>query len=339
MTELDELRLRFVDRLLIKALKVSELAQISRLEVMMRRRLGVEWDKLAAEASRTAGAAAQAASGDVADRVADEVDAVMKRWAKRVTPQFVADAEKIYRLGREAGWKKGTGRTDAKLLQPRPSRPGTEDVRKQEGPAVLLDFDLVDEQALGSLRRNQTFWIGVHYDKNVSMLVRETARDVVEEGLGREAAGRKMRAEVGRTLRIVETPERWRGTDKQYFEMLAANAATVGRVHGQLKSFSDLGILRLVIVDVGDERECQRCSHMGGKIFEVPRSMDQMRAEIAADAPDDIRSLHPWPSLSTLLEISPRSGPVGFKDAEALAEAGISVPPYHGSCRCTIDVA
>lgn len=305
----------------------------------MRRRLGAEWDKLAAEASRTAGAAAQAASGDVADRVADEVDAVMKRWAKRVTPQFVADAEKIYRLGREAGWKKGTGRTDAKLLQPRPPRPGTEEVRKQEGPAVLLDFDLVDEQALSSLRRNQTFWIGVHYDRNVSMLVRETARDVVEEGLGREAAGRKMRAEVGRTLRIVETPERWRGTDKQYFEMLAANAATVGRVHGQLKSFSDLGFVQYTWVDTGDERECSRCAHMSGKLFSVPRGMDQMRREIESEQPDDIRTIHPWLSLGRILEISPRPGPVGREDAKALEDLGIALPPLHGAGRCTIDVA
>lgn len=328
-----------LDELLIKALKISELSQISRTEVMMRRRLGVAWSKLAAQASRAAGSAAQASAGDVADRVGDEVDEIMGRWSGQVTERFVADTEKIYRLGREAGWKKGTGRSDASLLVTRPSRPRTDEVRKQEGLAVLLDFDLVDEKALASLRRNHTFWLGVHYDQNVSGLVRDTARDVVEEGLGRQAAGRKMAAEMRRTLKTLETPTGWRGTDKQYFEMLAANASTVGRVHGQLKSFNDLGFDKYVWIDTGDERECARCSHMGGKIFEVPRGMDQMRAEIEAEHPDDIRTIHPWLGLAQIKAASPRPGPVGAKDAKALQDLGIALPPLHGSGRCSIDVA
>ena len=48
------------------------------------------------------------------------------------------------------------------------------------------------------------------------------------------------------------TPGGFVGTEKQYFEGLVSNAMTVGRVYGQMRSFSQIGITRYEMTKLRD---------------------------------------------------------------------------------------
>jgi len=220
---------------------------------------------------------------------------------------------------------------------------------------ALPTFDVVDTAAAGALVDRQVFWIGRHYDDNISQSIRDTARgSLIEAGTNRQRAGELMQQRVAENLSHVRTPRGWHGTQAQYFEGLAANAATVGRVHGQMRSFIDLGITKYEIRHPSDSRTCRVCAHMDGKVFTVAQGAQQMQQELAiAEIPgqspeeyrDAVKAVHPWiqdsnRGMEKLNNIgSGLPGKQGPADAQAYAEAGLSLPPYHYRCRCTVDVS
>lgn len=210
-------------------------------------------------------------------------------------------------------------------------------------PAAVPRFDVVDANAARALGDRQVFWIGEHYDDHLSELISETANETLVTGGGsRRAAAVAMEERVRRALGTVRYPGGFSGSGAQYMEGLAANAATVARAYGQLRSFAQIGITKYTIVNPNDSRTCPTCAYMDGKVFEVQQGLDQIRAEQAAREPNDIRRAHPWLKLGALRAISPTPGRVtgraGARDSGKLAAAGQALPPYHFKCRCAVDI-
>lgn len=325
------------DTVLAKALGLSETAQIARRESRLRVFMLAAWEKRARGA--TARGAAVAARGGTASAVESAVDRAMRPWKKDVNPRMDAAVEDIYRLARTAGWKKATGQTTASLTYNTPNLTEVLKAKPRAGFSVLPSFDLVDEAAVDALQGHQVFWIGDHYDENISKAIAGSAREaIVEAGKDKAAAGRLVKEALVVELGRVVTPGGFHGSVTQYFEMLSANAATVSRVHGQLNSFIRVGATRLEVVNPRDSRTCPICSHMDGKIFTVEQGAVQLGNELAAKSPDDIKKAHPWIGVARMKALAPTAGKAPAAQAGRLAKAGFSLPPYHGRCRCTIDI-
>lgn len=332
------IRLAASDLLIAKALKLSEVAQIARAEVRLRELLEAKWDKHAANATKQASTMAR--QGKSASQIAAAIRKEMQKWAEEITNTFNAEVAGVYRNARVAGYKKAHRTTAASLQY---NTPSTAKVVKAKVEA-LPSFDVVDDAAVQSLEEHNTFWIGEHYDKNLSNSIRDTTRKtMVEAGASPAAAGKLMAQRVKDMLGKVVTPTGFIGTSKQYFEGLVANAMTVGRVYGQMRSFAEAGIRRYTIVNPGGSRMCEVCAHLQGKTFELEQGLKQIETELQIDDPKGIKKAHPWVSLKQLKEVSPNSGRLKGKaatsDSAALAKAGFSLPPYHFKCRCTVDIA
>jgi len=345
------LGLRVSDRMITKVLRISELSQMARAEVRLRSLLSARWDARAAQAATIA--AKMASQLKPAKDITSAVDEIMGGWAKDVEDIFLVEMRQFYRLGRILGHKKAHRQITRQLRYDVPDEsPGTkvpklatvEDVTKAAVKAELLPaFDVVDDEALAALQKNQKFWIGSHYSKNVADEIGKVTRDtMIAAGKDRKVAGKLMHERLKAVLGTVKTPAGFKGTSSQYFEGLVANAATVGRVHGQMSSFMSIGITRYKIVNPGGSRICPVCAHLNGTVFETRWGAEQMGAELAAKKPEDIKRLHPWRSLKQVKEIAPKSGAerggaIG-KQEKGLADAGMSLPPYHYRCRCNVDV-
>lgn len=328
--------LRVSDEMVAKVLAISEVAQIARAEVRSREYLHAKWQARADQATKTA--AALAAKGRPADKVEGAVHQIMERWAGDVTDAFTSEMEGVYRLARVAAYRKAALRTPESLQYDTPSF--TDVTKGKKVVKVVPKFDLADQGSIAALKEHQVFWIGDHYKKNVSDNVAKTAREViVEAGGNRAKAGALMSDRLAGTLAAVEVPGAFIGTSKQYFEGLTANAATVARAHGQLRSFADIGASAYTIVNPNDERTCDFCSHMDGKVFKLKQGLDQMHAELKAKNPKQVRAAHPWIGSKALRAISSKAGHAGSKDADALAAAGQAMPPFHFRCRCTVDIS
>lgn len=316
------------DEMVAKALKVKELARIARAETRLREYLAASWRTRASKAVDRAVAAAT--SGKSATKVERAVANAMAPWEDTAISALNRATASIYKLGRQVGWRKGSGATKDSLQY-------ESEVKKASDP--FPGFDVYDENAVEALDNFNMFWVSGHYSRTVSATIAEVVRDaLVKSGGDLKEAGRLIREALERELGKIKLPGGFIGSADAYFEGLAANAATVARVYGQLRSFEQAGVRELEIVNPMDLHTSEFCEHMNGKVFTVEQARAQIDAELAATTPEAFKKAHPWVSVDELHDISPKPGNVGDADAAALAAAGIGLPPYHWRCRTTIDV-
>lgn len=324
------------DRQIAKALVLTEVAQIARTEVRMREFLTAKWRVRADQSAKRAGAIF--AGGGTLSAGYAAIDKIMGRWDEEVAPRYGKDIEDVYFLARDAGWKKANGQTSASLQYSTPNF--TEQLekvekakRKKRVAQSKPSFDLFDEQAVLQLQDDQMLWIGLHYEKNVRDSIREAVKPGLIEGLGRVEAGKKVSEALSKQLRKVTVPGGFNGTDAKYFEGLAANTATAGRVRGQVRSFVDIGVTRYEIVNPMDVRTSAICQFMNGRIFTIPEATSMIQSESGATDPEQVKNAHPWMSQANASKIHGAGGD------RALAKAGLALPTYHFRCRTTVDIS
>jgi len=329
--------LSYSDEAVAKALMVSEVAHIARVESRMREYLLSKWRLRAEQAAKKAGGVYKS-TGSLKASFAS-VDKIMNKWDEEVALRFGKDIEEIYKLARNAGWKKANGQTSASLQYAMPNF--TEELEgkvkkakvKRRLAAVKPSFDLFDEQAVMQLQDDQMLWIGVHYDKNVRDTVRESVKPGVVQGVSRIEAGRRVSEAVLKQLTKVTVPGGFNGSDAKYFEGLAANTATNSRVRGQLRSFVDVGVTRYEIVNPMDNRTSPICVEMNGKVFTVREGASLISKVSGATNPEQVKEAHPWVSVGEARKIYKSGG------ERALAKKGLCLPPYHFRCRSTVDIS
>ena len=313
------------DELISKATGLSEISQIARAELRLRKFLELKWNRRKKQAIEKA--VSMAKKLEKHGKISKSIGTIMNQWAVDVTKTFNAEIANVYKLARKAGYKKASGKTKASLQFNVVKTHTMVNTQKAE---IAIDFDLIDEGAMEAFSENNVFWIGEHYNKNISDSIRDVTKEVmIEAGASPKVAGRLMAEAAKKKLEIFSTPGGFHGTEKQYFEGLTANAMTVGRVYGQLRSFAQIGVTKYTIVNPGGSRICDVCAAVVGKAFTIQQGLDQISKEFKAKKPEDIKNIHPWTSDVSL---------VSGKSASSLSAAGFSLPPYHFKCRCTIDV-
>lgn len=327
--------------LVLKAAGVPELATLAAHEIALGNDLLAAHKKAATDAIR-AGVGALGTSDRPATEkeVARVIETIEGTYNEGFTPAATVlmgrEVPVFYRLARNVAWKKATGQVRARLLV-EVKKAGEEKI-----PAhVLPVFDLVDEKAVKALVNHQIFWIGDVYHDLFSDGIATTAREtMIESGLGRREAGKLLAEKLGKES-FFETmpPTGWKGNARDYYKMVAGNAATTARATGSVHSFEKLGVSRIIFYAVGDERTCNRCGLLDGKVFPISAAGNQVKAMLAARSPTGIRGAHPWHTESFFdsLGISPGKGTAG--EIEVLIAARITMPPLHGACRCNLDVA
>jgi hypothetical protein len=326
--------IRASDVVLAKAVALSELALMAKAEIRLRQYLAAVWNNNSKKAIGIAVKCAYQMKNHT--YISDLISEAMSSWKRDVMPTFNVEVRQVYRLARIIGYKKANRDTSASLQFNTPHETGVLKAKMSAMPT----FDIVDDEAIKALEDNNTFWVGGHYSRNVSSSISKATKDVmIKAGNSPKVAAEIMRTSIAKTLEEVATPRGFIGTSNQYFEGLVANAMTVARVQGQLRSFADVGIRRYTIVNPGGSRICEVCAHMQGKTFTLEQGLKQTEIEFSSNEPDDIRTFHPWLGLGDMKKISPNPGDKGDGDSKALAEAGLSLPPYHYRCRCTIDVS
>lgn len=335
-------KLELADALVIKALKISELTQMARIETRLREFMHAKWVVRSKKAIARAGSMAE--KGKSVEAVVDAINKIMEPWPNDVVPTYKRSVRQVYRLGREVAWKRGTGKITGEqaLTFSTENFSGGQTIIKavDDLPVELFPgFDVIDEQAVQQLNGHNVFWVGEHYNNNVSSSIAGTVRDtMVKEGVSRVVAGEALRIALRKQFGIVNIPGGYTGSSKSYFEGLTANSATVARVAGQVRSFDQLDIVELEVVNPMDKRTSPQCQHMNGKVYTVEQAKTQLGSLMSASNPNDVKTIQPWLNIGEMKAISPKAGFQGKADADALAKIGIALPPYHFRCRTTVDM-
>jgi len=264
-----------------------------------------------------------------AEALAKRIHGHFKPWRKNTTAIVNTIVDDAYRTAKQAM------RERAHALYRKRGH-----VRKAagDGPELRAAFSTEDEKAIDALSRHQVFWIGKQYDDTLSKQISGlTDEYMLRRGLGRSEAGGHLKDELAREFGLksgpldrgpgLELPSGWKGTTPDYFRMLSANTVTNARTQGMVREMHGLGITEYVVVNPDDEKTCPICHDLNGKTFKVEEAQNRLDKETNAADPERVREIHPW--ANSVADI---------KGAANLMLAGFGYPPYHGVCRCGVDI-
>lgn len=196
-------------------------------------------------------------------------------------------------------------------------------VKRRKSPI----FTVVDETASNWLSKHHLYWIHGYYDKQLSQSLADAMAQGLQEGLGREAIGNKLK----------EFFEDYPGVGVKpaaYWEGLAANGMSRARNFGQVQGYVDLQVKELRILAVIDERTSDICREMNGRVIRTIDAVEQRERLMSATMPEEVKTAAPW---FTPDQIRAKLGrPEGALPTQEIVGLGMTLPPYHFNCRTTV---
>lgn len=190
----------------------------------------------------------------------------------------------------------------------------------QEGKSkftVKSSLNLPDLRAIDILTRHNCYWIGEHYGKRIGKKIAKLTQDAITDGLGRKELAEELRAELG-----------GKSEGYKYWDVVSSSALVRSRSFGCVAGMVEAGITEYEILAMGDERMCPICGEMHGRTFSVSETQKVIDSVLDIKSPDKFKEAMPWQT----------SPPTGVSSAKLLAE-GMSIPPFHGRCRCVLVMA
>ncbi len=169
-----------------------------------------------------------------------------------------------------------------------------------------LAWNLVDDQTRAVLGEHTVYWIKTHGREVLAKNLAATAQEALENGLGRTELGQILESQFGHLA------------DKSaaYWKMNAASMLSRSRAFGTVEAMSQAGVKKYRRYTMGDQRVCQRCRDLEGKVYTVAAAVKVRDAVLAAgDDPEAVKALMPWPTGD-----DPNPTPI--------------LGAIHGNCRC-----
>ena len=234
-----------------------------------------------------------------------------------VIPETVSQEAKeiiLSGLSEALGGKFGQSRTVRQLFQ-NYIRRAYEGAKKDF--AVESSFNLVDKRAVDVLTRHNCFWLGEHYGKHIGPKISKITQQALENGLGRRELAELLQETLGGEV----------GSYK-YWDVVSSSALVRARSFGSIAGMEEAGITEYEILAMGDERTCEICEGMNGKIFSVSETRKVIDKVLDIEDPEKFKEAMPW-QVRMPVEMSNYS----------LEKSGMSLPPFHGRCRCIVVMA
>ena len=175
-------------------------------------------------------------------------------------------------------------------------------------------LSLPDKRAIEILTKHNCFWLGEHYGKHIGPKIAEITQQAIDEGLGRKELAEELRNALGGEV-----------GGYKYWDVASSAALVRARSFGAISGMEEAGIAEYEILAMQDERMCPICGEMHGRVFSVAESRKVIDRVLEIEDPNKFKEAMPWQTES----------PKGVSNAD-LQSAGMSLPPFHGRCRCTV---
>jgi len=197
------------------------------------------------------------------------------------------------------------------------------------GGKVSDIFNKPRQEALDWLVEHDGFWIGRVFPEHLSGDFRNTITQGLREGLGRK--------DIGNRLRRMVLGKPGLPTKQDYYTRIAATSINRANNWGGVFSLHEAGYTEYTIRAVRDERTSAICRLMNRKVFQVQDAMNMVQRAITS-APSAIEQIAPFPKYDVkqkdhYLAVNGSRHYLSNKSSKWLAQQGLSLPPYHPSCR------
>lgn len=205
-----------------------------------------------------------------------------------------------------------------------------------------------NESLANLLRRSQMVYIKDEYGNRTDAFDKQ-ARQIVASGLERGLGRTDIAEELSSGLKASQV-----NRSKNYWNVVAGDFANKSRTASQIYSMDEAGITIYRWSSALIETTCSICRMMDGKTWSVQAVKRQLEYALELENPEDIKDARPWIRNGVqgndqrvnyfetkghrhivAEEISPGKYRQVMSDASML-DFGTTVPPIHGSCKCTI---
>lgn len=217
--------------------------------------------------------------------------------------------------------------------------PEEQDVEKAKAALITPHTSLADLKAIEQISKGQMFWIGRYHNQVLRGQIEQVSREILlEQGLPREVAAERLAGALGYNngylpvKPLAPIPAGWKGSTKQYFDGVAANAATVSRIHSSLTAMVEMGFDKYEVLAAMDERTCSICESMNGAVLDVRPAFQHITEVIGATSPGAVKELHPW------LNPADFAAELKARGMGGMTAAGLGYPSFHFKCRCSVDI-
>ena len=176
------------------------------------------------------------------------------------------------------------------------------------------DLSLPDIRAIDVLTKHNCYWLGEHYGKHIGPKIAELTQDALRDGLGRDELAKELRESLGGKV-----------GGYKYWDVVSSAALVRSRSFGCISGMVEAGITEYEILAMGDERMCPICGEMHGKTFSVLSTREVIERTLGITDPEKFKEAMPWHT----------EPPTGVGNDKLVAD-GMSIPPFHGRCRCVL---
>lgn len=178
-------------------------------------------------------------------------------------------------------------------------------------------LNLPDVKAIEVLTRHNCYWLGEHYGKHIGEKIGELTQNAIRDGLGRNELAKELRNALG-----------GEAEGYQYWDVASSAALVRSRSLGCVSGMVEAGITEYEILAMGDERMCPICGEMNGQTFSVADTQKVIERTLDISDPEEFKEAMPWHT----------EPPTGASKDKLVAD-GMSIPPFHGRCRCVLVMA
>ena len=180
--------------------------------------------------------------------------------------------------------------------------------------AAHSHFTLPDARAIEVLTKHNCYWLGEHYGKHIGPRIAGLTSEAIEDGLGRKELAAELERALGGEV-----------GGYKYWDVVASAALVRSRSFGCISGMEEAGITEYEILAMQDERMCPICDNMHGRVFSVATARAKINSVLNIEDPEAFKVAMPWQT----------EPPVDMSNQD-IENAGMSLPPYHGRCRCTV---
>lgn len=331
-------KLSFNDKELLNALlseiieKATGESSIDRREKAHIRLLVKTWNDIATKANKKAVAAFPKNTTNFttvdANKVLNAMTSVFKGIEQPLEEKVLTFTEDVYKE------EKKNFATRFKLKPPKKSE---KSIIKEEIPEIGTAFDLTDEALVAEIARLETISIGNHFPSNIKPAVGKTLEKGIEQGLNKKQMGELLKKELtakvgGDAFKAVPKSIAAQGQKSvnAYFDGLASTNTTLARNASHINAMQQAEITRLMFSAVMDNRTSQICSQLNGRIFTIEQASNHLNTILESEDVEDLKTNSKW--YKSVDEIPGNTRGTGVS-SDALAKAGVLVPPLHFRCR------
>ena len=175
-------------------------------------------------------------------------------------------------------------------------------------------LNLANLRAIDILARHNCYWLGEHYGKHIGEKIAEVTQEALADGVGRSELAKQLRESLGGEV-----------GGYKYWDVVSSAALVRSRSFGCISGMVEAGITEYEILAMGDERMCDICAEMNGRIFSVSETQKVIDRVLDISDPDKFKEVMPW-----------QSEPPKNISNDSLSVLGMTLPPFHGRCRCIV---